>query len=226
MRKKKDTQKIIANPDKVREDVLNYLYEKYKKSRSVKSQAASISEIKKTLKLMGHKEQDISGAVSFLMDRSWIKEVKEKTKFFIKNKLTEGEKTKYRISDIGIAHFEGPSKFTSVNKFSGINITNIQGVTIVGNNNIVRNEYLNLFNVLEELGDTIRSSDKLSDNEKADLQSDIETIKSQLGKSTPDNEIIKTAWERIKETIQRFPEFADKISKVISLIKTFTGEII
>ena len=84
----------------------------------------------------------------------------------------------------------------------------------MGNNNIVRNEYLNLFNVLEELGDTIRSSDKLSDNEKADLQSDIETIKSQLGKSTPDNEIIKTAWERIKETIQRFPEFADKISKV------------
>jgi len=96
----------------------------------------------------------------------------------------------------------------------------------VGNNNIVRNEYLNLFNALEELGDTIRSSDKLSDNEKADLQSDIETIKSQLGKSTPDNKIIKTAWERIKETIQRFPEFADKISKVIFLIKIFTGEII
>jgi len=91
MKKKKDTQKVIVNPDKVREDVLNYLYEKYKKSRSVKSQDASISEIKKTLKLKGHKEQDISGAVSFLMDRSWIKEVKEKTKFFIKNKLTEGE---------------------------------------------------------------------------------------------------------------------------------------
>jgi len=221
MRKKKDTRKELINSDRIREDVLKFLYQKYKKARSIKSQAAGIKEIKNALKPIGYKEQDISGAISFLIDRGWIKEVKEKTKFFIKGKLTEGEKTKYRISDIGIVHFEGPSKFTSLNKFSGINITNIQGVTVVGNNNIVRNEYLNLFKALDELGERIRSSDKFSDEEKANLQSDIETIKSQLGKANPNKEIIKTAWEKVKETIEKFPEFADKISKIIPLIKIF-----
>lgn len=224
MRKRKHTQKTTIDPDQIREDVLKYLYEKYKKSRSVKSQAASISEIKKALKLKNYKDQDIVGAISFLIDRGWIKEIKEKTKFFIKNKLTEGERIKYKISDIGVVHFEGPSKFTSLNKFSGISITNIQGVTVVGNNNIVRNEYLDLFNVLEELGEAVRSSSKLLDNEKADLQSDLETIKNQLGKSVPDKSIIKIAWGKVRDIVtQRLPEVADKISKVTSLIKIFTG---
>jgi len=213
----------IVSPDQVREDVLKYLYDRYKKSRSVKKQAASISEIKKALKPKGYKEQDITGAISFLIDRGWIKEIREKTKFFIKNRLTEREKITYRISDVGITHFEGPSKFTSLNKFSGISITNIQGVTVVGNNNVVRTEYLNLFNALEEIGDCIRSSDKLSDNEKMDLQNDLETIKNQLGKSVPNKIIIKTAWESIKDKLSKIPELADKVTKVLSLIKIFLG---
>jgi len=211
------------SPDQIREDVLQYLFDRYKKSRSVKKQAASISEIKKALKPKGHKEQDVTGAISFLIDRDWVKEIKEKTKFFIKNRLTEGEKLVYRISDIGITHFEGPSKFLSSNRFSGISITNIQGVTVVGNNNIVRNEYLELFRELEELGDQIRSSNQLSDDDKVDVQNDLDTIKSQLGKSKPEKNIIKIAWENIKEKLGNIPDLAEKITKVIALIKIFSG---
>ncbi len=211
------------SPDTVREDVLNFLYQKYKKSRSVKNQAATIREIKKALKQKGYKEQEIAGAISFLLDRGWIKEEKEKTKFFIKDKLTEGEKISYRISDIGISHFEGPSKFTSQNKFSGINITNISGVTIVGNNNIVRNEYLDLFHHLDELAEVLRSSTVLTDEEKADIQSDIETIKSQLGKQNPNKKVISLVWENLKGIISKVPEAADKMTKVASLIKMFMG---
>ena len=211
------------SPDQIREDVLKYLFDRYKKSRSVKKQAASISEIKKALKPKGYKEQYITGAISFLIDRDWVKEIREKTKFFIKNKLTEGEKFVYRISDIGITHFEGPSKFLSSNRFSGISITNIRGVTVVGNNNIVRNEYLELFRELEELGDQIRSSNQLSDDDKVDAQNDLDTIKSQLGKSKPEKNIIKIAWENIKEKLCKVPDLADKITKVIALIKIFLG---
>ena len=100
---------------------------------------------------------------------------------------------------------------------------NIQGVTVVGNNNVVRNEYLDLFNALEEIGDCIRSSDKLLDNEKMDLQNDLETIKNQLGKSVPNKIIIKTAWESIKDKLSKIPELADKVTKVLSLIKIFLG---
>ncbi|MCD6493742.1 MAG: hypothetical protein J7K36_08130 [Archaeoglobaceae archaeon] len=222
MSKSKENQNNTS-PDIVREDLLNFLYQKYKKSRSVKKQAATISEIKKALKQKGHKEQEIVGAISFLIDRGWIKEEKEKTKFFIKDKLTEGEKITYRISDIGIVHFEGPSKFISQNKFSGINITNISGVTVVGNNNIVRNEYLDLFNYLDELAEVLRSSATLTDEEKADLQSDIETIKSQLGKQNPNRKVISLIWDNLKGIVSKVPEAADKIAKVASLIKIFMG---
>ncbi len=220
MRKKK--MQKISSPDEVREDVLKFLYDKYKKSRSVKKQSSTISEIKRGLKSKGYKPQEIAGAISFLIDRGWIKEIKEKKKFFIKDRLTETEQIKYRISDVGISHFEGPSKFASQNKFSGINITNIQGVTVVGSNNIVRNEYLNLYSLLDKLGDRVRSSNKISDQEKMDLQSDIETIKNQLGKSEPNKNIIKTAWESIEEKLKKFSEFVEPISKIATIIKMFT----
>jgi len=221
MRKVKE-QTAFFNPEEVRENLLNYLYYRYKKSRSIKKQSATIGEIKKVLKQKGYKESYIVSAITFLKDRGWIKEEKEKTKFFIKGKLTEGEKTKYRISDIGVVHFEGPSKFFSSERFSGINITNIQGVTVVGNNNIVKNEFIDLFRELEKLGDIIRSNSKFSDKEKADLQSDIETIKNQLGKTEPNKNIIKSAWETIKDKLKDISEVIEPVSKIASLIKTFT----
>ena len=214
---------ISFNPEEVRESLLNYLYDKYKKARSTKKQSATISEIKKGLKVKGYKESDIVSAITFLKDRGWIKEEKEKTKFFIKGKLTEGEKTKYRISDVGIGHFEGPSKFVPSERFSGINITNIQGVTVVGNNNIVKNEFLDLFRELGQLEDLVRSNSKLSDKEKVDLLSDIETIKNQLGKTEPNKSIIKSAWETIKDKLKNISEVIEPISKIASLVKMFTG---
>ncbi len=210
------------DPEEIRENLLKYLFDKFKKSRSTKKQSATISEIKKGLKIYGYKESDIVAAITFLKDRGWIKEEKETTKFFIKDKLTEGEKIKYRISDVGITHFEGPSKFISSERFSGINITNIQGVTIVGNNNIVRNEFKDLFESLEQLGEILRANNKLSDTEKADLQSDIETIKNQLGKTEPNKSIIKSAWETIKNKLKDISEVVELISKIASLIKIFT----
>jgi len=222
MRKMKK-RTISFNPEEVRESLLNYLYDKYKKARSTKKQSATISEIKKGLKVKGYKESDIVSAITFLKDRGWIKEEKEKTKFFIKGKLTEGEKTKYRISDVGIGHFEGPSKFVPSERFSGINITNIQGVTVVGNNNIVKNEFLDLFRELGQLEDLVRSNSKLSDKEKVDLLSDIETIKNQLGKTEPNKSIIKSAWETIKDKLKNISEVIEPISKIASLVKMFTG---
>jgi hypothetical protein len=216
-------QTMSFDPEEVREELLKYLYDKYKNSRSTKKQSATVGEIKKALKVKGYKESDIVSAITFLKDRGWIKEEKEKTKFFIKGKLTESEKTKYRISDIAIVHFEGPSKFVSSERFSGINIMNIQGVTVIGNNNIVRNEFIDLFRELEKLGDIIRSNSKLSDKEKVDLQSDIETIKTQLGKTEPNKNIITSAWETIKDKLKDISEVIEPISKIASLIKIFTS---
>ena len=86
----------------------------------------------------------------------------------------------------------------------------------------MRNEYLNLYSLLDKLGDRVRSSNKISDQEKMDLQSDIETIKNQLGKSEPNKNIIKTAWESIEEKLKKFSEFVEPISKIATIIKMFT----
>jgi hypothetical protein len=42
------------------------------------------------------------------------------------------EQVKYKISDVGINHLEAGTVFKKPDKASGINITNIKGVTVVG----------------------------------------------------------------------------------------------
>lgn len=208
--------------DIVREDILQLLFEQFKRARSTKSQALTISKIKKGLKDKGYKEQEIVGALTFLKDRGWVKEEREEKKFFIKGRLTTSEQIKYRISDVGIVHFSGSSKFGAQTQFSGINITNIRGITVVGNDNIVQIKYKGLYEDLDQLGQVIRASDELSDKEKVEYQSDIETIKSQLPKENPNKTIIKTAWETLSK-LATINGVASLISKVSMLIKPFLG---
>jgi hypothetical protein len=79
-----------------------------------------------------------------------------------------------------------------------INITNIQGVTVIGEGNYVHSQYSDLYQSLDLLGEGIRQADRLSDEAKLNYQAEIETIKSQLLKPNPDRSILKTAWNALK----------------------------
>ncbi len=81
---------------------------------------------------------------------------------------------------------------------AGINITNIQGVTVVGQDNVVITRFEGLFRSLELLGAEIRATSELTDREKLSYQAEIETIKSQLMKEKPDRGILQRAWEAPK----------------------------
>jgi hypothetical protein len=104
------------------------------------------------------------------------------------------------------------------NKFDGINITNIHGAIVIGDGNIVQNQYIELYRGLESLGEGVRKSNDFSDEQKLNIQADIETIKSQLQKLSPDIGIVQKTWGAIKAavTTAAFVELIINISQLIS----------
>ena len=107
------------------------------------------------------------------------------------------EKHLFGLSEIGLKFVEGESEFDRTSAFSGINITNIGGVTVVGSNNVVRNEFIDVLRAFNQLEGAVKMSDKLSEEQKLDVQADVQTIKSQLSKAQPDKSIVQKAMESI-----------------------------
>jgi hypothetical protein len=184
--------------DEIRELILEYLYSKYKKSRSVSGAGVRRREIKQVLKEKGLNEQEVASNLYYLIQSGWVNEERKTFPITRGSATIRVENVSYRIADKGINHFEGPSKFQRTPKLTGINITNIQGVTVIGDGNYVYNQYSNLYRSLDLLGEEIRQTDRLSDEEKLNYQAEIETIKSQLLKSNPDRSILRTAWNVLK----------------------------
>jgi len=186
--------------DEIRELILSFLYSKYKNTRSVKGVRVASGRIEKELKKAGLKENEIASNLFFLTRNGWVDEVKERYEFIPPHTgiAIPVERIFYRISDYGINHFEGPSKFQRPQRFDGINITNIQGAIAIGDGNIVQNQFSNLYRNLDLLGEEIRRSNEFADVEKLNYQAEIETIKSQLAKPVPDKGILQKAWEKLK----------------------------
>lgn len=178
--------------DAIRKRILQFLDFKRSKARSLNSIQATITDIKKGLKEAGISQGEVVTNLDYLVQNGWVKEEVESRTF----KSPKGfefpcETRKYRLSDVGIKYIEGGSVFDTSNSFNGINITNMGGITVVGNNNIVRNEYLDIFRVLEQLENEVKLTDKIDDQRKLSTISDIRTIESQLSKPNPDVNILK-----------------------------------
>jgi len=128
------------------------------------------------------------------------------------------EQIKYKISDIGINHLEAGTLFKSIESSHNINITNVQGVTIIGDGNIVNNEYTDLSRLLDILEKEIESSNRLDDTQRLDASGDISTIRTQIAKKNPNKTIILTAWESLKvlATLAGATDAATRIGEIIS----------
>jgi len=217
MRKRKASS--LTN-DEIRKIILEYLYNIHKKARSLKKARVSMKDLKKGLKERGLREQEIIRNLDYLIQSGWVTVEREETEFKTPKGFTRKQvKEYYKISDTGINYFEGPSEFQRVAKsFSGINITNIQGVTVVGDQNVVVNtQYLDLYRRLSLLSEAVRNSGQLTDKEKLEYVMEIETIKDQLAKPSPDKNIIKLAWEKLKPlaTISGIMTFFKQVAEII-----------
>lgn len=208
--------------DDVREIILRLLYTQHQKARGVKSTGLAISKIKQPLKKKGLKEQEIASNLDYLIQTGWVVQEKEEYSFTRSGRTIQAQRVSYKISDKGINHFEGPSKFQRPHKVTGINITNIQGVTVVGDGNFVYTRYGDLYRTLDLLDEEIRKSDSFSDEEKLNYRADIETIKSQLAKSKPNRGILKSAWEGLK-ALATVSSVAQLFLRIKALIEPLIG---
>jgi hypothetical protein len=206
--------------DTARKAILRFLYEVHEKARSRKSNRVPMSELKQELKKLGFKEQDIVSELDYLIEAGWVKVETEEYEFTTPKGFRRKQvKEYYKISDAGINYFEGPSEFQRVEKsISGIKVTNIQGVTVIGDSNLVVNtQYLDLFRRLSALSEVVRTSDQLTDEEKLNYIKDMDTIKDQLAKSLPDKNIIRLVWEKLKPlaTVSGIVTFFKYVAEVI-----------
>ena len=184
--------------DDERELILEFMYSTHQKARGIRSTSVAISKIKTALKQKGLNEKQIVGNLDYLIQTEWILPERETYPIISGGRQITAQRVTYKISDKGIDHFAGASKFQKTHKVTGINITNIHGVTVVGDDNFVYNQYDALYRGLNLLDEEIRRSDQFSDEQKLNYRAEIETIKSQLAKPEPNRGILKSAWEGLR----------------------------
>lgn len=212
--------KVLKSNDEIRKTILEFHYRIHKKARGREGARVTRSELKRELKKLRFKENEIASNLDYLIQSGWIRVEFEESDFKTpRGFIRKQRKEFYKISDVGINYFEGPSEFQRVEKsVSGINITNIKGITVVGDQNVVVNtQYLDLYRDLSSLSEIVRSSTQLSDEEKLNYTKDIDTIKDQLSKPSPDKTIIKLAWEKLKPlaTVAGIASFFERVAKLI-----------
>lgn len=91
-----------------------------------------------------------------------------------------------------------------------------------GDRNTISQSVRILDDALAELTSKIDEHPVLTDEEKSDYKSDINTIASQAGKSKPNRQIIKSAWEGVR-ALADIEGFAQLVGRIAPLIQGFTG---
>ncbi len=139
------------------------------------------------------KQPEVAVALDYLIAHRWVEPVVEQRAIARGRAVIPTTSAKYKLSAQGISLYDSDSRFNALNRYTGINIDNIGGVIVVGNNNVVNNKYRDLYTNLDSLEKKIKLSDQLSEDTKLDTTADIQTIKDQLSKDAPNSSIITTA---------------------------------
>ena len=98
-----------------------------------------------------------------------------------------------------------------------VNITNVQGVTVVGDGNLVNAEFTELARAVDDLDEAIADSQQLTDEQKLDAAGDISAIRAQVAKKNPNASAIRGAWEGLK-TLPVLGNAAEAVVKVGNLL--------
>ncbi len=210
------------NPnDKIRHQILQWFYERNRNATSQygkKGSAAKISDVKKGLKeTYGLSQQQVMSNLTYLIDKGWINKSEIEKTIQVRGGTVPSPVTWYEISSAGIDKIEGESEFKEGGKYAGINIkaTGTNVITL-GDGNIVNAEFASLHSELSNLKNVVAQS-TLNESQKLDLLVDIESLKDQLVKASPDKTIIGHIWARIQD-IATIGGFTDALTKILPLI--------
>jgi hypothetical protein len=163
-------------------------------------------------------QAEVSSNLDYLIQVGWVREVVKERSFTTKKGMeVSQEQTKYKISDVGINHLEAGTVYQRPDHGNSVNITNVQGVTILGDGNIVNAEFTDLSRALDELQQAILSAPDIADETRLDTTGDIATIRTQIAKKNPDRSIIQAAWSSLK-VIATINSVSTAFKKVAALI--------
>lgn len=217
---KKKEVKTYSN-DEVRQKIITFLGECHRKARGLDSLSVTISKIKSALRSDGIKQNETVRNLDYLVQHGWVDE-KIVSRPYTTPKGIEipNEKHLFGLSEIGLKYIEGESIFDRTSIFSGINITNIGGVTVVGNHNIIRNEFMDVLRALNQLERAVKISDEVPDEQKIDVQSDIQTMKNQLSKTQPNKNILKECLKGLSflAAVPGVVDFFQKAAEIVQRI--------
>jgi hypothetical protein len=194
----------MTNPnDEVRDAILRYLLVVHEKAKSPRSTGVLIRDLQRVMRTQySYKQQEVASNLDYLVQKGWVREVHEARTFTTKRgTMQEARRITYKISDVGIDRLQGASTYRRDEHLSRINVTNIAGVTVIGDGNVVNAKLTDLSAALSALEDAVVQSDELSDGEQLGVVSDIATIQAQLQKPEPDVGVIRTVWGGIEKVV-------------------------
>lgn len=159
-----------------------------------------IRELTTALKSKGYKQQEIASNLDYLVQKGWVREVIEQRSFTTPRGTTQhSERRSYKISDSGIDRLEAASTYRRSEMESRINITNIRGVTVVGDGNVVNTTFTDLSRVLTDMKQAVLNEPKLQDNQKLNVVADIDALQAQLQKPEPQRSVIQALWSGVEK---------------------------
>jgi predicted transcriptional regulator len=204
--------------------VITVLMTRHTSARGMSAISIGIRDLNKEMKQRhGLKQQEVAHNMDYLIQVGWVREV-IKERDFTTGRGTRliREQVKYKISEIGINHLEAATVFSKPRAGTHINITNIQGVTVIGDGNIVNTELTELSAALDQLDDLLEGIAELSEEQKLDVSADIATIRNQIAKKQPGKEIVARAWKAI-EGLSKIAGLTAVILKIGELIVRLIG---
>jgi len=189
------------NPDDDKRDkILRFLYHRHKTARGINKIPIGIRDLQSEMKTQhGMTQADVSSNLDYLIQTGWAREVVKDRAFTTKSGMeVSAEQCKYKVSDMGINHLEAGTVFKRGQSASQVNITNIKGVTVLGDGNIVNAQLTDLSRAIDDMDQAVAESATLSDEQKLDAAADLATIRSQIAKNNPSRTIITSAWSALK----------------------------
>lgn len=154
----------------------------------------------RALKPKGYKQQEIASNLDCLVQKGWVREVVEHRSFTTKRGTTQSaERRTYKISDSGIDRLEAASMYQREQVGSRSNITNIRGVTVLGDGNVVNTSFTDLSRVLNDFKQAVLQEAQIKDNDKLAIAADIDTLESQLQKPEPERTVVQKLWAGLEK---------------------------
>ena len=221
--KQEKVRQLARTNDEVREIILRYLYDRNKSatSRRGKSTGAAVTisvmraELKASCGLSG---QQVHSNLTYLQSQGWVEDQPiMKSVMTSSGGVIPSTPSYFIITAAGIDRMGGPSVFTR-DRFEGIKIEATgQNIITLGDGNQVNARFQVLGESLAELRNAIKESAKLNETQKMELVVDVDTLQTQLGRPTPNRQLIAGLWEGINRAAS-IAGLADAAAKVGELL--------